>query len=325
VAPERQADVRAGLRYDFYSVVKDARRAGQAILRRGQRLLERLGQLLRRRQETTSRAPFGCLQDRPEDGRAAGFGLFYGPGQFEDRIQPIENAIERRRVGAADIPNNGLAYPVSPATLRNTLSIRGYTHRRPDEYKHCSTARASRASCQAMINLNVGYTGSRGKDMFLRGVGNILLPATRTRPAPSVGQVDYKTSGCLDGLVINRLSHQRMRARQLRCAAGRQSRRFRAGFTGGLQYQYSHNKGTTQGSNEAATTQKHVRLQHGIRHQPAGHPAHLQRVAGLSSSGEASGPAAGAVGGSSMPAAACPSTSPSIVPDNITVARRDQW
>ncbi len=33
------------------------------------------------------------------------------------------------------------------------------------------------------------------------------------------------------------------------------SRRFRAGFTGGLQYQYSRNKGTTQGSNEAATTQ----------------------------------------------------------------------
>ena len=27
-----------------------------------------------------------------------GFGLFYGPGQFEDRIQPIENFIERRRV-----------------------------------------------------------------------------------------------------------------------------------------------------------------------------------------------------------------------------------
>ena len=33
------------------------------------------------------------------------------------------------------------------------------------------------------------------------------------------------------------------------------TRRFRAGFTGGLQYQYSRNSGTTQGSNEAATTQ----------------------------------------------------------------------
>ena len=33
------------------------------------------------------------------------------------------------------------------------------------------------------------------------------------------------------------------------------TRRFRSGFTGGMQYQYSRNKGTTQGSNEAATSQ----------------------------------------------------------------------
>jgi hypothetical protein len=33
------------------------------------------------------------------------------------------------------------------------------------------------------------------------------------------------------------------------------SRRFRAGLTGGFQYQYSRNRGTTQGSNEAATAQ----------------------------------------------------------------------
>jgi hypothetical protein len=33
------------------------------------------------------------------------------------------------------------------------------------------------------------------------------------------------------------------------------SRRFHSGFTGGVQYQYSKNRGTTQGSNEAATSQ----------------------------------------------------------------------
>ena len=37
----------------------------------------------------------------PKTALRAGFGLFYGPGQFEDRIQPIENYIERRRVQAA--------------------------------------------------------------------------------------------------------------------------------------------------------------------------------------------------------------------------------
>ena len=48
------------------------------------------------------------------------------------------------------------------------------------------------------INLTVGYTGSRGKDMFLRGVAN-TFDASRARQNPAAGQVDYKTSGCLDG------------------------------------------------------------------------------------------------------------------------------
>jgi hypothetical protein len=180
--------------------------------------------------------------------------LFYGPGQFEDRIQPIENAIERRRLGAADIPSNGLAYPVSPAAYLNALSIRGYTHSRPDEYNMQYGGSVSR-ELPGAVNVTIGYTGSRGRDMFLRGVANTLDFDTRVRPQPTYGQIDYKTSGCLDGLVINghpingcgRASYD---ALQLSA-----TRRFRSGFTGGVQYQYSKNKGTTQGSNEAATSQ----------------------------------------------------------------------
>ena len=102
-----------------------------------------------------------------------GFGLFYGPGQFEDRIQPIENYIERRRAQTADVPNNGLAYPFTGINLGNLLSIRGYTHHRPDEYNVQYGASVSR-ELPGEINLTVGYTGSQGKDMFLRGVGNTL-------------------------------------------------------------------------------------------------------------------------------------------------------
>ena len=38
--------------------------------------------------------------------------------------------------------------------------------------------------------------------MFLRGVGNVLDPMTRVRPAPSYGQIDFKTGGCVDGLSL---------------------------------------------------------------------------------------------------------------------------
>jgi hypothetical protein len=188
----------------------------------------------------------------PKTALRAGYGHFYGPGQFEDRIQPIENFIERRRVQSTDVPANTLAFPVDPSVYRNQLSIRGYTHERPDEYNIQYGASVSRELPGAM-NLTVGYTGSKGRDMFLRGVANTFNNATRVRQFPSVGQVDYKTSGCLDGLVVNGNPISGCGEASYNALQISLSRRFHSGLTGGLQYQYSKNEGTTQGSNEAAT------------------------------------------------------------------------
>jgi hypothetical protein len=152
------------------------------------------------------------------------------------------------------VPNNGLQYPFSEAQLQSTLSIRGYTHERPDEYNMQYGVSVQR-ELPGEISLTVGYTGSKGKDMFLRGVANVLDPVTLRRQQPTYGQIDYKTSGCVDGLVINGLPISgcgRANYDALQIGA---SRRFRGGFTGGVNYQFSRNKGTTQGSNEAATTQ----------------------------------------------------------------------
>ena len=153
------------------------------------------------------------------------------------------------------MPNNGLQYPVPPSQLRNLLSIRGYTHNYPNEYNVQYGVSLSR-ELPGDINLTVGYTGSQGKDMFLRGVGNVLDPVTRVRLVPNYGQIDFKTAGCVDGICARRgypitgCGTASYDALQLSV-----TRRFRAGFTGGLQYQYSRNRGTTQGSNEAATAQ----------------------------------------------------------------------
>ena len=243
-----------GLRYDFYSVVKEKNGNAKPFFIEENNFSTDPDNFYD--PDKNNLAPRMSAVYRVDDKTVlrTGFGLFYGPGQFEDRIQPIENAIERRRLGAADIPNNGLAYPVSPASYLNALSIRGYTHNRPDEYNMQYGASLSR-ELPGSVNFTLGYTGSRGKDMFLRGVANTLDFNTRTRQQPSFGQIDYKTSGCVDGLVINN---------QALTGCGRASydalqlsatRRFRAGFSGGVQYQYSRNKGTTQGSNEAATSQ----------------------------------------------------------------------
>jgi len=243
-----------GLRYDFYSVVKEKNGNAKPFFVEENDFSSDPDNFYN--PDKNNVAPRLSAVYRIDDKTVfrTGFGLFYGPGQFEDRIQPIENAIARRRLGAADVPGGGLQYPVPESAYLNALSIRGYTHERPDEYNMQYGASVSR-ELPGAVNLTIGYTGSRGKDMFLRGVANTLDFNTRTRQQPAYGQIDYKTAGCLDGLVINNQAiHGCGRASYdaLQLSA---TRRFRAGFTGGVQYQYSQNKGTTQGSNEAATSQ----------------------------------------------------------------------
>ena len=243
-----------GLRYDYYSVVEEAEgRARPFFVEDNEFGPEGSGFYDPDKNNFSPRLSAVYQLDERTVLRA-GTGLFYGPGQFEDRIQPIENYILRRRVQASDVPSNGLAYPVDPALYRDLLSIRGYTHHYPSEYNFQYGASVSR-ELPGEINLTVGYTGSQGKDMFLRGVGNTLDPVTLRRPVPNYGQIDYKTGGCVDGLTIagqavSGCGYATYNALQISA-----TRRFRSGFTGGFQYQFSSNKGTTQGSNEAATAQ----------------------------------------------------------------------
>ena len=102
------------------------------------------------------------------------------------------------------MPNNGLQSG-APSQLANLLSIRGYTHYYPNEYNMQHGVSLSR-ELPGEINLTVGYTGSQGKDMFLRGVGNTLNINTRaawcrptvrstTRPLGASMADDFRLSG----------------------------------------------------------------------------------------------------------------------------------
>jgi hypothetical protein len=241
-----------GLRYDFYSVVKERDQLAKPFFIEENAFGTDPDNFYDADRNNIAPRLSAVYQLTPKTVLRAGYGHFYGPGQFEDRIQPIENYIERRRVQSTDVPGGALAYPVDPALYRNLLSVRGYTHVRQDEYNVQYGASVSHELPGAM-NLTVGYTGSQGRDMFLRGVANTFDNTTRVRPVPSVGQVDYKTSGCVDGLVINGNAIRGCGEASYNALQIGLTRRFLSGFTGGLNYQYSRNKGTTQGSNEAAT------------------------------------------------------------------------
>ncbi len=243
-----------GLRYDFYSVVREANGLAKPFFIEDNAFATDPDNFYDADRNNFAPRLSAAYQVNDKTVVRAGFGLFYGPGQFEDRIQPIENYIERRRAQTADVPNNGLAYPFTGTNLGNLLSIRGYTHERPDEYNIQYGVSASR-ELPGEINLTVGYTGSQGRDMFLRGVANTLDFNTRTRLVPTYGQIDYKTSGCVDGLTINGKALAGCGEATYDALQLSATRRFRGGLSGGLQYQFSRNRGTTQGSNEAATTQ----------------------------------------------------------------------
>ena len=244
-----------GLRYDYYSVVKEAEDRARPFFVEENNFGTDPDSPYNADKNNFSPRLSAVYQLNERTALRAGFGLFYGPGQFEDRVQPMENFIARSRVQTADVPNNGLAYPVDPAQMRNLLSIRGYTHNYPNEYNMQYGVSLER-ELPMNINFTLGYTGSQGKDMFLRGVGNVLDPVTRVRVAPTYGQIDFKTAGCVDDVKlagiyqINGCGYASYDALQLSL-----TRRFRLGLSGGLQYQYSRNKGTTQGSNEAVTAQ----------------------------------------------------------------------
>ena len=270
-----------GLRYDYYSVVKEAQGRAKPFF--------------------VEENEFGADPNTFYDGDTnnfaprvsasymltsrtvlrGGFGYYYGPGQFEDRIQPIENYITRNRVQASDVPNNGLAYPVDQALLKSLLSIRGYTHHYPAEY-NIQYGVSVQQELPGAINLSVGYTGSQGKDMFLRGVGNVLDPVTRVRPVPSYGQIDFKTGGCVDDVSLaGKYGIGGCGTAEYDAFQVGVTRRFQGGFTGGFNYQVLAQQGHHAGVERGRHHPEHVRLRLGVRHEPAGHPAHLQRVGRL--------------------------------------------
>ncbi len=228
-----------GLRYEFYSVVKEKNELALPFFIEENDFASDPNDFYQPDYNNIAPrvAATYMLNDRTV--LRSGFGIYYGPGQFEDRIQPIENYITRYSVSAADVPGNGLQYPVSDDVFRTSLSVRGYTHERPDEYNVQYGVSLQRELPWA-TNLSLGYTGSQGHQLFQRGVSNLIDPITLRRARPEVGQVDFKTSG----------GRSQFDALQLGL-----TRRFRGGLTGGFQYQYAHNTGTTQGSNEASTAQ----------------------------------------------------------------------
>src|SRR4029453_10235234 len=122
-----------------------------------------------------------------------GFGIFVGPGQTEDQIQPIE----AERINTTLTSGALLAYPIDPAAIRtnftNNPNNRSYQPRAyADDYTLPEKVYQYTASMQQELGggmaASVAYVGSQGRNLFLRSVTNQTI-GVQTNGAPAGTQV----------------------------------------------------------------------------------------------------------------------------------------
>ena len=200
-----------------------------------------------------------------------GFGMFVGPGQTEDQIQPVESD----RISST-LSNS--AFPIDAQLLRsnfvNNPNNRSYQPRAyANEYTIPERIYQYTASVQREIGMSMvataAYVGSQGRNLFLRSVANrITQVVTNPNPATAAfvirefsivqrdaagnvtgvqnpfAEVDYKTSGGRDTYNAMQLSL---------------TRRMSRGLTMNTQYTLGRSRGNTAGSNEALTAANNAR------------------------------------------------------------------
>jgi hypothetical protein len=210
-----------------------------------------------------------------------GFGLYYGPGQTEDQIQPIESD----RISSTITSGSLLAFPANTsaivANFTNNPSNRSYQPRAySPNYRIPERIMQYTASWQQELPgkfvSTIAYVGSKGSNLFLRSVANKILPGSTTilngTNIPSGYGVVNRTdaSGTVIGVntvrefsilsgtsVLNpyaeidyKTSGGDDRYDALQTSL---SRSLTNGLTMNAQYTYSFSRGNTAGSNEART------------------------------------------------------------------------
>jgi len=191
-----------------------------------------------------------------------GGGYYYGPGLTEGQTQPATNDRINRTITSGPL----LTYPITPQTFLSNYNIndpnlqfqpRAYLsdYRIPEQVLQYSASIEQQLPANTV--LTVGYVGSQGRNLFLRGITNritgvVMNPTTGagsavrefsvvngTTVTNRFAEIDTKTSGGSDNfngmqILLNR--------------------RFSRGLTLASQYMWSHSIGDSNGSKDARTS-----------------------------------------------------------------------
>ncbi len=216
-----------------------------------------------------------------------GLGIYYGPGQTEDQIQPIES--DRISSTISNVTN---AFPQDPAVIAAAFlsnpNNRAYQPRAYSaDYKVPERVFQYSVSLQQELPyklvLTTAFVGSQGRNLFLRSVANNILPGqtvindgtalptgvgviNRTNAAGQVVAVNtVRQFSIISGTssvqnpfaeVDFKTSGGRDNYRALQMSLGR---RFSTGLSLNSQYTFARSFGNTAGSNEARTAANNAR------------------------------------------------------------------
>ncbi len=225
----------------------------------------------------------------------AGFGIYYGPGQTEDQIQPIESDRVQATITGSTVVNGTqlFAFPTDPALFAtffaNNPNTRSYQPRAyssgyeiPERVYQYSVS--FQQELPGRLVATVGYVGAQGRNLFLRSVsnqilrGNATIASTATSLPAGAGVVNITDAGgrvaavrtvrefsILNGTAapLNPFAEVDFKTSggsdSYNALQTQLSRRFSTGLTMNAQYTFAKSFGTTAGSNEARTAANNAR------------------------------------------------------------------
>ncbi len=214
-----------------------------------------------------------------------GFGIYYGPGQTEDQIQPIESNRISSTLSNVTFPQDPAV--IAAAFLSNPNNRQYQPRAYAPEYTIPEKVYQYSVSVQQTLPykmvLTAAYVGSEGRNLFLRSVANRILPGQTViangTTLPNGFGVINRTNAAGQVVAVNTVrefsivsgtssvqnpyaeiddktsgGHDTYKALQMSLA-----RRFSTGLTLNSQYTFSRSFGNTSGSNEARTAANNAR------------------------------------------------------------------
>ena len=218
-----------------------------------------------------------------------GFGIYFGPGQTEDQIQPIESD----RIQTTITSGTLLTFPANlPGIVANFIANptnrayqpRAYSgdYRVPERVYQYSFS--YQQELPGHLVATVAYVGSQGRNLFLRSVANQILrgqaviPSTATSLPSGAGVVNILNAAGTQvtavrtvrefsipngNNVLNPFAEVDFKTSggsdSYNALQTQLSRRLGSGLTMNAQYTFGKSVGTTAGSNEARTAANNAR------------------------------------------------------------------